>query len=100
MVELFSICSHDINKEPSIILISNGNNFSIITLLDKVHLDVNSIVTLLEFLLISLETVSLHLKMLVFLVDNSNSALGIVSNDHVDDIVLGVNSCSQGEILE
>lgn len=100
MVKLFTVGHHHIYKESSIILVSNSNSFSIITLFNKVHLDVGTVITLLEPLLIGLETVSLNLKMLILLVNNSDGTLGIIGDDHIDDIEGGIDGCSKSEILE
>lgn len=94
MIELFTASGHHIDEEMTIVLVCNGNCFSIIALLNEVHLDVSALVFLFESLLIGLEAISLHLKVLILFVADRDSTLGIVSYDNVDHIKLCVHSSS------
>ena len=84
----------------SIILISNCKDLTIITLLDVVHLYVNTVILSLEYHVVLNKMISLEFKMFVFIVYNSDTVLGVVGDDHLNYIHLCIDKGSKCKILE
>ena len=85
-VVLLASVVEDIDKELAIVLVGNGVNGSIVALLDVVHLDVSSFVNSFEELVVLGKGVADDFKVLILVVDDSNALLGVISDDHLDNV--------------
>lgn len=88
-IEVFihlSLVVNHINEENPIILISNGEYSTAVTLLYDVHLQVLSIVLLSEAQIVISKTVASQLKVFILVVDNCNAVLTVVSHYDGDNI--------------
>ena len=85
VIDLSLIVNH-INKENTIILISNGEYSTAVTLLYDVHLQVLSIVLLFEAQIVISKTIASQLKVFILVVDDCNAVLTVVSHYDGNDI--------------
>jgi hypothetical protein len=82
------------DEKVPVILISHSECLTIITLLDVVHLDVSALKYLLKDHVVVDQAISLELKVLIFIIDDGHTILGIISDDYCDDVHLCVNEGS------
>ena len=90
----------DAHEELTVILVSYSVNFTIIILLDIVHLDVGPLINSFEKFVMLCERVAHNFEMLVFIVDDCNTLLRIISDDDLNNIFFCVDESSQGQVLE
>jgi hypothetical protein len=82
------------DEKVPVILISHGEYLTIIALFDVVHLNVSALKYLLKDHVVVDQAISLELKILIFIVDDGNALLGIISDDYSDDVHLCVDEGS------
>jgi hypothetical protein len=99
-VMLLASVINDVDIELTIVLVSDGINGSIVTLLNVVHLNVDSLVDSSENLVVFCQRVTHDFKVLIFVIDDSHTLFRVICDDNLNHIFIGVNECSESEILE
>lgn len=85
-VVLLASVVEDVDKELAVVLVGNGVYGSIVALLDVVHLNISAFVNSFEELIVLGKRVANDFKVLILVVDNSNALLGVIGDDHLDNV--------------
>ena len=100
VIKLLASVVDNRNEELSVVLSGDRKDVSSSVLFNQIHLEILSFVFFDPDLREGGEAVSLQLEVLVLVVDDSDSKLGVVGDDDRHDVNAGVAECALGQILE
>jgi hypothetical protein len=87
-------------EEFAIILVRNSKDTSLGILLNHVHLHVLTLKIVTPYLVLCAEAVSMQLEQLIGSTARSYQLLTVISDNHADDIQMGLDVVSLGKIIK